>query len=707
MLQQGNYDVLEFLPPANGMNQNIATDTLPLSFAYLLENIIPKPLGEGTVRFGTKLLMSLGAPDATILKLFPFAKPDGSKQILFYTQEYIQDTNATSFALVDRDPYSFSFSTRNAVRYVKETPIKVTYTYNGLTTLVDMIADVTVVGNSVTITLATNALPPTGFIPEPIITSVSFSSGTLYAYDLVTKTLSAPLRQNLSVACVPRFVTYLNTLVICNGVDRLLSWDGTSLRDVFDLVKEEATSLIRLDNRNLSFTVPATFNLEDYAVGNLLQLKISGINTSATIVGRTLNASTLTVTMDKDLPQFVLNQTEIFYQAFPPRFNFLYVAHDRLWALGEGAASIGYRLPQEALKVYYSYKTNTITGWFNERSKTVPSLDLSKKHGEPDNLEAICLVNNLIAFVGRQKTQVYQGQSPLPQNEGGDFVFNSILPTGVIHGDLLLELANDAVFITPSGIQSFSTLNVARQFAVSSMNAIDPLVQKQVTSLLTSNQNYWRSCHFRYERGGLAGFKLGQNKTLASLFSTSLDAWSLFSGDFEEAHSFLSFGDALYFSMGNQIYQYADGKDGTPPLFGDQGGTALIFFAWTLPVIALEGRRFAGKRYEIQMDYPSSFTVRPQNDMTINVSGDLPKSYQLTSPCRFEMRGDILQTVPLTTANPALPESIGFRLDQPYGFFKDRFKFLASRFWLTLSGMTRDGPVTLRKCKLYGVIERS
>jgi len=284
--------------------------------------------------------------------------------------------------------------------------------------------------------------------------------------------------------------------------------------------------------------------------------------------------------------------------------------------------------------------------------------------------------------------------------------YNSTLSTGVVHGDLVIDLPNDTFFITKTGLQSFSSLNIAKQFAATSMNAVDPLIQQYVTSITSSNVDYRASCSFKYDGGALAGFKIGRNKVICSLFSTSLYSWSLFSGDFLQASSFLTLGNNLYLSIGNQIFKYADGNDGTPPLYGDQNGKGFIYFSWTLPVIHLKGRRFAGKRYEIQMDYPSSFTIRPENQMNIQISGDLPKSYQINTPCRFDVRGDALQTIPLTTDNPATQDSLGFRLEKPYGFFKDRMKFLASKFWLTLSGYTKDGVLSLKKIKLYGIIER-
>lgn len=710
-MQEGNYDVLEFSMPAQGMNQNIAPDVLPPSFAYMLENITARPLGGGQVRFGTTETLSLPNPESVILKQFPFVKSNGLEQILLYVQEYVHDAVAEGFKIWEdfqgrRVCFSF-ISPHNAARYVKDTAIKVEYTLNGQTTLYDSIASLTVEGNAVTITLEQNALPR-----EAVLTRVSWSTGTLYSYCLSSRSLSKPLKQNLEVACVPRCAAFMGKLLVCNGVDRVMSWDGNTLEEAYDFVPEGVPGLTRIDNRQFSFVVSPSFDLDNYAVGNLLQIKTNGVTTTLTIAAAELDNRTVTVKARKKLPDFVQGQTDVFYQAWPPRFSYLFAAHDRFWALGEGVAGLAYRHPGEAMRVYYAHHAHTVTAWFNPKTKTVPSLDLSAKHGEPDNLEAICQVGGLLAFMGRKRTQTYQGQSPLPLGDGGDFQFHSLVPTGVIHGDLVASLANDVSFISPNGLQSFGTLNVAKQFAASSLDAVDPLIQQHAASLMASNRAYRSSCSFKYDGGAIAGFKIGQNKVLCSLFSTTLYSWSVFSGHFERATSFLTLGNRLYLSLGHKVYCYADGQDGDPPIYGDgastldQDGKELIPFSWTLPVIHLKGRRFANKRYELHLGYPSSFALRPGNQVSIRISGDLPKSYQIENPCRFELRGDLLQSVPLVEGGDVQEGGLGFRLDQPFAYPKDRLKFLASQFWLTVSGYTKSGPLVLKKVKLYGIIER-
>jgi hypothetical protein len=714
MLQQGTYDILEFTVPQSGMNQNISADVLPFDFAYLLENIIAKPLGEGQVRYGTSLVASLPNPEATIIRQFPFTKADGSKQILLYVQEYVQDLTASDFTVFEEDPYSFAFNTDHEDRYVKDTPVKVVYALNGVQTVYDSVVLFEETGGDSVykIKLLNNAFPPEA--DNPVINSVWYSSASIYVYDLTSNTFSAPLKQNLAVGCIPRAVTFLNQLVLCNGVDKILAYDGTSLSEVYDFVKDAVTGLTRDGNQQLSFDRKQGEDYLQYSLGSKIQLVINGTVFQTTLTAFVATAQRVILSVGDVLPQFVPNQNFLFYQAFPPAFNFLFVAYNRLWALGAGASGIDYRVPDQAMKVYFAYKPNSLTQWFDEKTGAVPSIDLSKTHGIPDNLEAIDLVNGCMVFIGRENTQVWTGSQPagaIRDPDQATLIYNSTLSVGMPHGDLIIDLPNDASFITKTGVQSISSLNVAKQFAATSLDAVDPLVRSFVKTILSSNREY-RSCSsFKYEGGAIAGFKIGSHKVLSSLFATSLYSWSLFSGDFLRATSFLPLGDSLYLSIKNKIYRYADGNDGNQPVYGDQNGMGLISFTWTLPVvsgavISGKGRRFANKRYEVQMDYPSSFTLLDDNSLFISVNHDLPQTSSFTTKARWEARGDRLQTIPLAQES-LTPDAIGFRLAQPYHSLKDRLKFLASRFWVTLQGETNVGPVSLKRLKLYGIWERS
>ena len=726
MLQEGNYTVLELYPPAQGMNRLIAPEALPQGFASALENILPTPLGSATVRYGTRRRdgMTLEA-DASLIEAFPFALPNGNKQAVLYVQTFVLDTAAQNFVVLS--PQSFQFDTRNATAFNADTPLKIEYTKRGDTTLYSSLVSKTVLGQTVTLTVENNSFPFP--IDGVVIDRVSFSEGSLYVYDFQVPRLGPVLKTGLSAACVPRSVTFLNKLLICNGVDKVLVWDGQTLSELVDFVKEDtATDFQRIDTNRFSFSLSPlqalSFDITKYANNNQIQLSSQGAITTTTVAqitrAETLADTLVTITTTDVLPAFV-NPVSLFYRDWPPAFSFMRVAHNRLWALGPGAVGLNYRDPDQALRVYFSYQSGTVDGWFNENTKTVPSINLARGHGSPDNLEAIAFISGLMVFMGRTNTQVWVGSEPLGGNVDPTkpkFEFSSLLPIGIVQGNLIAEMANDLYFVSQNGILSFSTLNVAKQFAATSSESVDPLVRQYVSSTTESNHAY-RACRsFKYQSGAFCGFKIGLNKVLISLYSANLYAWTVFSGDFAKAQTFLSDGDnTLYLGVGNQLYQYADGSgDGSdsPPVYGDNDGKDLIPFLWTPPLICLPGRRFANKRYEIICDYSSSFILHNENNVSLMISGDSSKTFRLQDAYTFQFKGDSLGTAAFVTPgdignNPNDPdaEALGFRLDEPYAFLKGRLKFLSSSFTVSLIGSTLSGPLVFKKIRLFGIAERS
>lgn len=134
MFKGGRFDVLELPLPASGMNQNVAPEVLPLTQAYILENIIPLPLGKGRVRHGTQMLPGVNLlVDATIQEIFSYRKQDNQAQLLLYVQEFKQDTSVTNATVVDGG--TVRFNTTETPRYIKDTPIKIIYEKNGTQTL--------------------------------------------------------------------------------------------------------------------------------------------------------------------------------------------------------------------------------------------------------------------------------------------------------------------------------------------------------------------------------------------------------------------------------------------------------------------------------------------------------------------------------------------------------------------------------------------
>jgi hypothetical protein len=100
MFQEGNYNVLEFNPPTQGMNCNLAPEVLPQAFASVLENILPTPVGSSFVRYGTKKLLGMNLdPDAVIIEAFPYVKANGDTQMVLYVQTFVQDLSASNLTV--------------------------------------------------------------------------------------------------------------------------------------------------------------------------------------------------------------------------------------------------------------------------------------------------------------------------------------------------------------------------------------------------------------------------------------------------------------------------------------------------------------------------------------------------------------------------------------------------------------------------------
>lgn len=565
----------------------------------------------------------------------------------------------------------------------------------------------------------------------PILSLLANSYGYIKVLDVATNLLLTGDDQTLdglSVACVPRAEYFAKKLWIYNGVDDVMTWgqkpspneDEQELVVYEEQIKERAASFNWIDANNFSFIPDASFDITKYQDGKSIRIVIVHLGAIladiTTVVSNVAAVETrIEIETEEDIPEFTGQDTiSLFYFDKPPAFSFMKGAHDRLWCLGEGAVSLEYRIPDLSMRFYYSYKPfsdETDFRFFNEKTKTVPSEDISAKHGVADNLEAIVQISGNLVFMGRQKSQVWSGIDPLTEGSADYFKWSVTLPVGVYHGDLIVELANDAQFVTQNGFVSFGTLNIAKQFAASNTPNMDILANQY---LATIDDNYqYRSCaSFKYNGGGFCGFKIGRNDIIVSKFHSSFFWWGIFSGDFSASACFLStLDDCLYLYLGNKIYRYADGFGGSPIKYGDQDETRFINFIETKYVNNIR-KRYANKRYDIDVDYSSSIVINTENTVNIYVSGNLRNSFVLSDSYQLPLKGDLLGTITLVdgslAGDPNMPDSdaIGMRLDSPSHPKKGRLKFLSNNFAVTLAGQIKNGPFVLKKIRLFGMMER-
>lgn len=555
----------------------------------------------------------------------------------------------------------------------------------------------------------------------PDISSISNSQGYIKVLDVATNTLLPGVNQTLSglsVACVPRSEFFDKRLWICNGVDDIMTWDGQTLAVYEEIVKENANSFNRIDNRNFSFVSDAAFNISKYPVGGSVYLSVLNVGSQQyeiSAINKVGNVVTITVT--EDLISFTgVNRISLFYFDKLPKFNYMKSAHDRLWCLGQGAVSLDYRIPEESMRIYYSYRPVGDDAepfrFFNEQTKTVPSMDISAKHGEADNLEAIAEHGGKLAFIGRKKSQVWAGIDPLTQGSSDYFSWVQNLEIGIYHGNLLIDLPNDVWVLSPNGFSSASSLNAAKQFAVSNVSNMDKVAKEYINSI-NSNIQY-RACRsFKYDLGGFCGFKIGLNNIIVSKFHSSLYWWCLFTGDFRSSTTFLSGpNDSLYIYVNNNIYTYADGSNGRPTVYGDRDGTRYINYVEIKYVNNIK-KRYSNKRYDIDCEYSSNVIINKENSLNVYISGDLRETFRLRDRYDLPLKGDVLGTIPLVKQDkagndPNYPDknALGFRLGSPIRSLKGRLQFLSNRFSVMIVGNLKDGPFKIKRIRLLGIVER-
>ena len=674
-----NFEALKVSFPYNGMNQDITPQLLPEDQAWYLENFTQDSLGNGTLRYGTKAFTTLsGVEDGFVMRGFPFIAQGGVEQILCYMNVLMKDTVAQNIQL---NGNKIEFSSTNGHRYLNDTWIRVRYVDLEGYAIDTNLAVANVMNNNNTISLTV----PEVILPDVRAVSISFSEGQLFCLDVKTKT-ATQVYDKLRVDGIPRAVPFVEKLVICNGLDPLLEWNGQVMQVVSQWVKEQADQLTKVSDTQLSFR--CTLNPDKYTTAKSLFFNAQEVQLQSQVV----NGQLVTLTFNTPIGQV---PTQIFYKAYPPRCNFLYVAQDRLWGLGQGQAGLASRSPEEAMKIYRCDRPNLTNSWIEEQTQTYHTLDLSNKHGVVDNLEAIAQMGSRIVFIGREKTQVYGG---LVANN--TFGWQSTVSTGAIHGDLVFELANDIFFINAAGLHSFSTLNIGNQFAATSLTRINVLLKQQVVKALQSNIRYRKSFVFIYNLGAFLGIRIGESVINHALFATQPSFFSIFSGDFEADHIF-TLGNRLYLMKDKAVLIYGDGRDGNLKVYDDRGHA--IVGAWHQPFAQHRREMFSCQRVSCLADYSNVFTDHSENGVFIELFHERPKATTVRKQAILQPRKELIKLDP-NRKGEDLDNDIEFE-----GKFKTLIRELKKRGvepWLYVSVISKGSPFSIRQVIFYGRRDR-
>jgi hypothetical protein len=316
----------------------------------------------------------------------------------------------------------------------------------------------------------------------------------------------------------------------------------------------------------------------------------------------------LVVTLsDKIFPEtghgFSLDQITIAFTTTTdalPAFRFITVAHDRLWALGEGVDwSVSPLKSPDALCVYYTQGQNTLTDWMHPQTRSLPFIDLSDKQNTPDQLEAIVQLSQGLVFLGRHKTQIWTGTDPTLNTGTLAFLWHKTLPVGCLHGNLVQSVGNDVWFMSGYGLLSLTSLSLIDEFETRDLvsREINHTLKQQIERFLENDLASLKARSFVYPQGQFVGFRLRDFPFVYEMAAYN-KGWSLFTGDFRTASEICVAprSHRLILSQNNRLYAYGDH---VPYSFADQDGVVPISFKWVTPLVSFP-QLWANQRLELQ-----------------------------------------------------------------------------------------------------------
>ncbi len=480
----------------------------------------------------------------------------------------------------------------------------------------------------------------------------------------------------LEGGAVVRTVTFDGKLLLCNGVNNVLAWDGTAWSEVASFVTDAAAGLTYVSATQ--FSIAST--VEVYPVGSRVRATLSSGEVVSTVTAVSVSGSTVTVT----LASAILNNTlsAVAFEVKPPKVAALVAAHDRLWGFGKGPLSAAMRGDVDRLRVYYTYGVNDYTAWPDPETGSIPSVNLADKAGVADELLAMNVKDGMTVFVGRNHLQIWTGTSP---GADGDFAWSKSIPLGVVHGNAVMDLPNDALFVGRQGARTLSRTLQTEQLDVSDVGSeLDPTITERVAHVLAQEAVYKRVVTMRHDGQGWFGLAL-DDVTLVWQIGSFGQGWVVFDGVFSGVTAAHSAPDGeLYLAKESQLYHYDTN------VWSDAGEPITLLW-WTPWVAPGNRKRWANKYVEVlvkrKADVP--FVLRRYRDY----DDANPQVMALVSPAEATYWDDT-----------AWDEGLWDAGDISLPLVRDHV--VADNYAYALESTTANGPFTVFGLKLYGIAER-
>lgn len=475
---------------------------------------------------------------------------------------------------------------------------------------------------------------------------------------------------------VVRSVTFGGKLLMCNGVDDVMAWDGVSWTAVSKFVTDAASGLTFVGATQFSILSNAGL----YPVGSTVRATLGSGKVTATVSAVVTAGNVVTVTLGSSVLNNTLSAVE--FTVKPPKVAGLVAVHDRLWGFGKGPLVPTLSGDVDRLRVYYTHGVNDYTAWPDPATGNIPSINLADKAGVADELLAMSVKDGMTVFVGRNHLQLWTGSSP---GVSGDFAWIKTIPLGVVHGSAILELPNDLLFVTRQGARTLSRTLQTEQLDVSDIGSeLDPTLTARIGFVMASEVLYRRITVMRQDGQGWFGLVM-DDSTLVWQIGAFGHGWVIFDGVFAGLTAAHAAPDGeLYLAKGGRIYRY------DPASWSDDGEPVTV--RWWMPWVNPAGKkRWANKYVEVLVKraVDVAFILRRYKDY----DDANPQVFALTTPAE-----------PTYWDGTDWDEGLWDSGDNPLPIVRDHVVADSTSF--AIESTTANGPFTVFGLKLYGVAER-
>ena len=610
---QGHTQNVQFPAPYRGMDSTV--DNNP-QYAKYLQNMLVTDNNTCTLRYGTNLVAEFDFDQNRIFReiiaVMSYLGSSGASEKIIYqnylsklpylaikdTQNVTVEKYKTHSSTLTIDTTSLNQQQKN---FLTERMLNDTYIYIRQESASDgaYISDVQVSANQISF----NIPFPKSFFDiqlEPLAPIIYFELWLERAaiYKLQDSNFDVnPLIEDLDPNVIISSINYQGKLIIANGVDPVLIYDGISLKQLKGNASILTSGSITQNARTITFDIPQIFQTEMQryiALNSIIKVINRDTEKEVNVINITYAAPAnnnirVVMTLAEDIPNGIRT---ILYKKDLPTFSFITVANDRLWALASGRSYKNrFRPANLAMKAYYASDRKSVDGWFSQKTNEIEFIDLANNSSIPDNLESIIPFQGKVLFLGRETTQVWQGEDPTVIDDGHniqlpDFKWEMTIPVGIIQKSLFVEIPNDFVFLSKYGIISLSSLNQYQQLSVS-YNFSGGINQHLTSQLefIEDDHDYRSLRAFSYPYGRFLGFKLKYNCLIYQLKING--GWSIFSENFADSRSIFydKVTQELFLGMNDgKLLVYADKIKNQSYEEYDKGAIIWrIHYAWIYP----------------------------------------------------------------------------------------------------------------------------